>query len=165
MCFVVAICRTAAEAALARIQSQKHDTTHFNTSLAAIRAQVQRELEAERKVKSELEKGDNHEMNQQPKVLDDGHNRNLAAQGVYFRFVFTQSNHIQIICYICEAHKFRISLQKLDKFGHVPKWHSSKFSSLFTFFVKIIPMNRSKCSADIPNGSLTLAQISSSHSF
>lgn len=78
--------RTAAEAALARIQSQKHDTTHFNTSLAAIRAQVQRELEAERKAKSEIEKQTSQEQ-VQPKILDDQQNRNLAAQGVYFRLV------------------------------------------------------------------------------
>lgn len=78
--------RTAAEAALTRIQSHKKDDTHFNTSLAAIRAQVQRELEAERKAKADLEKDTSHEVHQ-PKVLDDGYNRNLAAQGVYFRLV------------------------------------------------------------------------------
>ncbi|XP_055312387.1 UBX domain-containing protein 6 [Sitodiplosis mosellana] len=76
--------KTAAEAAVARIQSQKKDDTHFNTSLAAIRAQVQRELEAERKTKTEIEKQISQEQ-PQPKVLDDGHNRHLAAQGVYFR--------------------------------------------------------------------------------
>lgn len=76
--------RTAAEAALARIQGQKTDTTNFNTSLAAIRAQVQRELEAERKVKTELEKQSSQEQNQ-PKILGDQHNVNLAAHGVYFR--------------------------------------------------------------------------------
>lgn len=47
---------------------------------------MQRELEAERKAKVELEKGTSHEVHQ-PKVLDDEHNRNLAAQGVYFRLV------------------------------------------------------------------------------
>lgn len=78
-------CRTAAEAALARVQSQK-DTTRFNTSLAAIRAQVQRELEAERKAKSDLEKQGILEP-AQPKVLGDEHNRNLAATGVFFRCV------------------------------------------------------------------------------
>lgn len=76
--------RTAAEAAVARIQSQKKDDTHFNTSLAAIRAQVQRELEAERKAKTDIEKQISQEQSQ-PKVLGDEHNRNLAAQGVYFR--------------------------------------------------------------------------------
>lgn len=77
------IYRTAAEAALARIQSQKKDTAHFNTSLAAIRAQVQRELDAERKAKTDQEKPSQEPI--QPKVLHDEHNRNLAAQGVYFR--------------------------------------------------------------------------------
>lgn len=77
--------RTAAEAALSRIQSQKKDDTHFNTSLAAIRAQVQRELDAERKAKAELEKDQATSHEVQPKILDDQCNRNLAAQGVYFR--------------------------------------------------------------------------------
>lgn len=43
--------RQAAEAALARLNSQKKDTA-FNTSLAAIQAQVRRELEAEKKSES-----------------------------------------------------------------------------------------------------------------
>lgn len=47
---------------------------------------MQRELEAERKAKADLEKDTNQDV-QQPKVLDDAHNRNLAAQGVYFRLV------------------------------------------------------------------------------
>lgn len=54
--------------------------------MAAIRAQVQRELEAERKTKTEQEKSISQEQTQ-PKVLGDEHNRNLAAQGVYFRLV------------------------------------------------------------------------------
>lgn len=41
--------RHAAEAALARLSSNKPKNTHFNTSLAAIQAQVKNELEAERK--------------------------------------------------------------------------------------------------------------------
>lgn len=41
--------RQAAEAALARLNNQKRDTA-FNTSLAAIQAQVRRELEAEKKI-------------------------------------------------------------------------------------------------------------------
>lgn len=40
--------RQAAEAALARLNMQKKDTA-FNTSLAAIQAQVRKELEAEKK--------------------------------------------------------------------------------------------------------------------
>lgn len=39
----------AAEAALARLNNQQSRNTNFNTSLAAIQAQVKRELEAERK--------------------------------------------------------------------------------------------------------------------
>lgn len=89
--------RTAAEAALSRIQSQKHDTTHFNTSLAAIRAQVQRELEAERKAKSDVDKQTSQEP-MQPKTLDDQHNRNLAVQGVYFRLVIF--NKIYLITFV-----------------------------------------------------------------
>lgn len=75
--------RTAAEAALSRIQSQKKDSVQFNTSMAAIRAQVQRELEAEKKTKQEEEKiaSGSHE----PKVLTDENNPHLAVQGVYFR--------------------------------------------------------------------------------
>lgn len=75
--------RTAAEAALARVQGQKKDTVQFNTSMAAIRAQVQRELEAEKKAKQELEK--TASTDREPKILTDEHNRNLATQGVYFR--------------------------------------------------------------------------------
>lgn len=41
--------RQAAEAALARLQSNQRKDTAFNTSLAAIQAQVRRELEAEKK--------------------------------------------------------------------------------------------------------------------
>lgn len=72
--------KTAAEAALARIQSQKKDSVQFNTSMAAIRAQVQRELEAEKKAKLASAAGAS-----EPKVLTDESNRHLAVQGVYFR--------------------------------------------------------------------------------
>ncbi|XP_055677517.1 UBX domain-containing protein 6 [Lutzomyia longipalpis] len=67
--------RNAAAAAMARC-TQK-DTKEFNTSLAAIQAQVRRELEAERRAKEETAKVP------QPEVQDD--RRNLAVQGVYFR--------------------------------------------------------------------------------
>lgn len=72
--------RAAAEAAMARIQ--KKDTREFNTSLAAIKAQVKRELEAERKLKEEAaaklagESKDN---------ANQSENKNLACQGVFFR--------------------------------------------------------------------------------
>lgn len=75
--------RAAAEAALARVQGQKKDSVQFNTSMAAIRAQVQRELEAEKKAKQESEKPAS--VDREPRALTDEHNRNLAAQGVYFR--------------------------------------------------------------------------------
>lgn len=74
------ISRAAAEAAMARIQ--KKDTREFNTSLAAIKAQVKRELEAERKLKEEAaaklagESKDN---------ANQSENKNLACQGVFFR--------------------------------------------------------------------------------
>lgn len=81
---------------MARIQSQKKDCMQFNTSLAAIRSQVQRELEAERKAKNNQEKV-NHEPHQ-IRVLDDDHNRNLAARGVYFRLVpYKNLRFIQIL--------------------------------------------------------------------
>lgn len=41
--------RLAADAAIARLSGQKRDYGAFNTSLAAIQAQVRRELEAEKK--------------------------------------------------------------------------------------------------------------------
>lgn len=81
--------RTAAQAALSRIEHQKQrDTTHFNTSLAAIRAQVKREAEAERqlaKTKADVEKLSIHGDESAPKALTDESNLHLAAQGVYFR--------------------------------------------------------------------------------
>lgn len=77
--------KTAAEAALARIQSQKKDSVQFNTSMAAIRAQVQRELEAEKKAKLQVEKLASAAGASEPKVLTDESNRHLAVQGVYFR--------------------------------------------------------------------------------
>lgn len=77
--------RTAAAAALARIESQRKDSPHFNTSLAAIKAQVQRELEAEKKAKLEQQ---STQACGSPKVLTDEHNKKLAAQGVFFRYIF-----------------------------------------------------------------------------
>uniref|UniRef100_A0A6B2EDH0 Putative ubiquitin regulatory protein n=1 Tax=Phlebotomus kandelakii TaxID=1109342 RepID=A0A6B2EDH0_9DIPT len=68
--------RNAAAAAMARCT--KKDTKEFNTSLAAIQAQVRRELEAERRTKEESSKAP-----QSDQVQDE--RRNLAVQGVYFR--------------------------------------------------------------------------------
>lgn len=75
--------RHAAEAALARLNSQRKDT-NFNTSLAAIQAQVRRELEAERK---------NEELKRSQPPLSQSFEQeselemspNLAVRGVYYR--------------------------------------------------------------------------------
>ncbi|XP_065077762.1 UBX domain-containing protein 6 [Ochlerotatus camptorhynchus] len=70
--------KAAAEAALARVQNT--DKKEFNTSLAAIKAQVRRELESERKVKEQLDQetpsGDN---------IPENDRKDLAVQGVFFR--------------------------------------------------------------------------------
>ncbi|XP_055610733.1 UBX domain-containing protein 6 [Uranotaenia lowii] len=70
--------RAAADAALARIQGK--DKKEFNTSLAAIKAQVRRELEAEKKAKEEESTGSS-----EPSASQTEENRNLAVQGVFFR--------------------------------------------------------------------------------
>lgn len=72
--------RAAANAALARID--KKDTRDFNTSLAAIKAQAKRELEAERRQKDELAPVTS------PSSIttsSSAENKNLACQGVFFR--------------------------------------------------------------------------------
>ncbi|XP_022912967.1 UBX domain-containing protein 6 [Onthophagus taurus] len=72
--------RQAAEAALARLNSQRKDTP-FNTSLAAIQAQVKRELEAEKKnlVEEQIPTSTRPiETNLESSPL-------LAVNGVYFR--------------------------------------------------------------------------------
>ncbi|XP_046809128.1 UBX domain-containing protein 6 [Lucilia cuprina] len=67
--------RAAAAAALARVENK--GSKEFNTSLAAIKAQAKRELEAERKLKEEVVTPEpNNENNP---------NINLACQGVFFR--------------------------------------------------------------------------------
>nr|CAD7448373.1 unnamed protein product [Timema bartmani] len=75
--------KQAAAAALARLGGQKQDTVAFNTSLAAIQAQVRRELEAEKKESS---------IEEVPKSGVDssaGDDENvspfLAVNGVYFK--------------------------------------------------------------------------------
>lgn len=75
--------RQAAQAALARVSSQNPNTS-FNTSLAAIQAQVRRELDAEKKnsaganVSSDLPSTEtlSNDIEASP---------HLAAKGVYFR--------------------------------------------------------------------------------
>ncbi|KAG4067661.1 hypothetical protein HA402_005433 [Bradysia odoriphaga] len=68
--------RAAADAAMARVQ--KKDNRNFNTSLAAIQAQVRRELEAEKKAKQEADQSS------EPKPIEQDRS-NMAVQGVYFR--------------------------------------------------------------------------------
>ncbi|KAI4468485.1 ubx-related [Holotrichia oblita] len=72
--------RQAAEAALARLNNQKKDTP-FNTSLAAIQAQVRRELEAEKK------DGGNNNIPEYRKPIETELEASplLAVKGVYFR--------------------------------------------------------------------------------
>lgn len=73
--------KAAADAALNRIQSK--DKKEFNTSLAAIRAQVRRELEAEKKAKEQLEKTASDSESSIGISADDA--KNFAVQGIYFR--------------------------------------------------------------------------------
>ncbi|XP_053685420.1 UBX domain-containing protein 6 [Sabethes cyaneus] len=76
--------KAAAEAALARVQSR--DKKEFNTSLAAIQAQVRRELEAERKAKEYAAQGTSAGASgDNPAEMSDDERKDLAVQGVYFR--------------------------------------------------------------------------------
>lgn len=68
--------RAAADAAMARVQ--KKDSRQFNTSLAAIQAQVRREMEAEKRAKQDAEHSSEHKVVEQDRT-------NMAVQGVYFR--------------------------------------------------------------------------------
>jgi UBX domain-containing protein 6 len=72
--------RQAAEAALARFSNQNKNTG-FNTSLAAIQAQVRRELEAEKKNAANVEEV-SHSTPLQSNLEASPH---LAVKGVYFR--------------------------------------------------------------------------------
>ncbi|KAH8397025.1 hypothetical protein KR215_007638 [Drosophila sulfurigaster] len=73
--------RAAANAALARID--RKDSKDFNTSLAAIKAQAKRELEAERRQKDEL--ANSSSSASVPSGSSGTENKNLACQGVFFR--------------------------------------------------------------------------------
>ncbi|KAK5648879.1 hypothetical protein RI129_003771 [Pyrocoelia pectoralis] len=75
--------RQAAEAALARLNSQRKDT-NFNTSLAAIQAQVRRELEAERK-NEELKRSPPPLRRSTEEEVELEMSPNLAVRGVYYR--------------------------------------------------------------------------------
>ncbi|XP_058832809.1 UBX domain-containing protein 6 [Topomyia yanbarensis] len=72
--------KAAAEAALSRVQNR--DKKEFNTSLAAIQAQVRRELEAERKAKELAEQGP---AAGESTASTEDERKDLAVQGVYFR--------------------------------------------------------------------------------
>ncbi|XP_030381044.1 UBX domain-containing protein 6 [Scaptodrosophila lebanonensis] len=74
--------RAAANAALTRIE--KKDSRDFNTSLAAIKAQAKRELEAERRQKEELASSSSIATSAFSNA-SAGDNKNLACQGVFFR--------------------------------------------------------------------------------
>lgn len=60
-------------------RTQKKDTRDFNSSIAAIKLKVKRELEAEK-----LEK-QREELQSVPKPVIEKNNANLAVKGVYFR--------------------------------------------------------------------------------
>lgn len=68
--------RQAAAAALARIE--KRETKDFNTSLAAIKAQAKRELEAEQKLRTE-------ELSVSSGSSSTTIKKNMACEGVFFR--------------------------------------------------------------------------------
>ncbi|XP_013168764.1 PREDICTED: UBX domain-containing protein 6 [Papilio xuthus] len=74
--------KVAAEAALARLQ-QKRDNPAFNTSLAAIKAQVRKELENEKACETES----THTIPERKKSVDQEVDvpKNYAASGVFFK--------------------------------------------------------------------------------
>ncbi|KAG6460569.1 hypothetical protein O3G_MSEX012062 [Manduca sexta] len=72
--------KVAAEAALIRLQ-QKRENPAFNTSLAAIQAQVKKELENEKAAASKLETSTSEER----KEVEIDLPRNFAASGVFFK--------------------------------------------------------------------------------
>ncbi|XP_034826390.1 UBX domain-containing protein 6 [Maniola hyperantus] len=74
--------KVAAEAALARLQ-QTRDNPSFNTSLAAVRAQVKRELENEKATSSNAV-AEPKESRQKVEIECDV-TKNFAASGVYFK--------------------------------------------------------------------------------
>lgn len=75
--------RQAAEAALARFQSSQRKDTAFNTSLAAIQAQVRKELEAEKKTAKGAE-----EVIRRPVETELEASPLLAVKGKYYMFFF-----------------------------------------------------------------------------
>lgn len=77
--YIYMYCRTAADAALARVQAKNHDRGTFNTSIAAIRKQVKRELEAEKEAALSSIATPDTRSKVEP-------NEKLAVQGVFFRY-------------------------------------------------------------------------------
>ncbi|CAH0551654.1 unnamed protein product [Brassicogethes aeneus] len=73
--------RQAAEAALARVSTQKKDSA-FNTSLAAIQAKVRKELENEKK---NAAKTDEFVPQKRPEETEIEASPHLAVKGVYFK--------------------------------------------------------------------------------
>ncbi|GLV40501.1 GDI interacting protein 3 [Carabus blaptoides fortunei] len=73
--------RQAADAALTRLEGKRKDTP-FNTSLAAIQAQVKRELEAE-KLSKEVKKNETGQSSKHPSEFEAS--PVLAVNGVYFK--------------------------------------------------------------------------------
>lgn len=76
--------RAAADAALARVQSRA-TTGQLNTSLAAIRMQVKRELEAEKLAKQQAASPPASSSGSTAGATAPKENTNLAVQGVFFR--------------------------------------------------------------------------------
>uniref|UniRef100_A0A2M3Z660 Putative ubiquitin regulatory protein n=1 Tax=Anopheles braziliensis TaxID=58242 RepID=A0A2M3Z660_9DIPT len=73
--------KVAAAAALARFEGK--DKKEFNTSLAAIRAQVRKELEAEKRAKEEDDQSQTAEERNDAEAAEM--KKDYAVQGVYFR--------------------------------------------------------------------------------
>lgn len=76
--------RRAAEAAEARLKGKEQQDKNFNTSFAAIQAQVKRELEAEKKATSERKSTQSPVLNR-AKSSDTEISPVLAVNGVYFK--------------------------------------------------------------------------------
>lgn len=75
--------KAAANAALARFEGK--DKKDFNTSLAAIRAQVRKELEAEKKAKEAGHSSEHGETEEQDTAQEEAARQDYAVRGVFFR--------------------------------------------------------------------------------
>lgn len=90
--------RQAAEAALSRLQNQKKDSP-FNTSLAAIQAQVRKELESERKELDACQQGVTQapvlcEMEASPLLAVKGFNLLIQSFNIKFGLIIFVYSHI-----------------------------------------------------------------------